>query len=151
MVGRSHRRFWLCASLAALGLAAPGCSGNTPETSLQAVAGSVTLDGRPMPSGMIVFYPFAERKSLTTISASDLIKNGRFSIPRSKGLVPAKYWIAIFSGKRVAARPNPESSTEEPEAQAEDTIPARYNTETELEVEIKPRSIKELKIDIDSK
>jgi len=151
MAGRSRLRFWLYVSLAAPGLAVSGCSGITDAVPRQAVTGTVTLDGRPMASGTIVFTPAGAHSALVPISAFDTIKNGRFSISRGKGLVPAKYLIAIYSGKKVKVPHGPEMSDEEAQAQAKDLIPAKYNTSTELEVEIKRAGIKELKIDIDSK
>jgi len=151
MVGRWHRRFWSGTALGALGLAVAGCSGYVDELPRQAVPGTVTLDGRPMASGVIVFLPSGERKSSTATSGSVLIKNGRFSLPRARGLVPATYRIAIYSGMKAKQRPNPEMSPGQAEAQTEDLVPAKYNTATELEVEIKPGGIKELRLEIDSK
>jgi len=136
---------------AALGLSVPGCSGSVDDLPRQAVAGSVTMDGRSMASGTIVFIPSGERASSKATSGSVLINNGRFSLPRAKGLVPAKYRIAIYSGKKVTERPTPEIRPDQAEAQAKDLVPAKFNIATELEVEIKPGGIKELRIEIDSK
>jgi len=109
------------------------------------------MDGRSMASGTIVFYPSGNHESNKATSGSALINNGRFSLPRAKGLVPATYRIAIYSGQKVNVRPEPEISPGHAEAQARDLVPARYNIATELEVEIKPGGIKELRIEIDSK
>jgi len=135
--------------LAALGLAAPGCSGKVDELPREAVSGTVRLDGRLLASGMIVFLPSGEQKSKHTVSSSDVIKNGRFSIPRAKGLVPTKYHIAIYAGRKHEGLPSPDVRPEEAKAQqAKDSIPEKYNVETELEVEIKPGGIRELRIDL---
>ncbi|MFI5460695.1 MAG: hypothetical protein ACHRXM_35220 [Isosphaerales bacterium] len=151
MVGRPHRRVWSCATLAALGLAAPGCSGKVDELPREAVPGTVRLDGRPLASGTIVFLPSGEQKSKHTVSSSDVIENGRFLIPRAKGLVPTKYRIAIYGGKKHEGLPNPDIGPEQAPPPAKDFIPEKYNVETELEVEIKPGGIRELKIELVSK
>jgi len=136
--------------LAALALAASGCSGKGDEPPREAVRGTVRLDGRPLASGMIVFLPSGERKSSTAVSSSDVIMNGRFSIPRAKGLVPTKYRIAIYAGRKHEGLRNPDIGPEQAQERAKDFLPEKYNVETELEVEIKPGGVRELKIDLDS-
>jgi hypothetical protein len=151
MAGRSDRRFWLYAWLAALGVATAGYFGSGFELPRQAVVGTVTLDGRPLASGTIVFLPTGERTFSTASAGKASITNGSFSISQARGLVPARYQVAIYSGQRAAKRPNPEIGSAEDQAPDRDLIPAKFNTETELEVEIKPGDLKELRINLDSK
>ncbi len=56
------------------------------------VSGNVTLDGKPMTTGAITFMPSGEKK---THSSGATVKEGRFSIPADKGLMPGKYRISI--------------------------------------------------------
>jgi hypothetical protein len=134
-----------------LGLGAGGCSASFSATGAQTIAGSVTVDGRPMKTGTIVFFPYDDGKTLRTVSASEMIRNGRFTVPRSKGLAPARYRIAVFGGKDESAQPDTNDADDVDSTQVKDKLPARFNLASELEVEITRRAIKELKIDIESK
>jgi hypothetical protein len=150
MFGRSHRLFWFYASLAALGLGAPGCTSDASDRAPQAVAGTVTLDGRPMKFGTIMLFPSGDGKAIKNISDTELILNGRFLVPRSKGVLPGRYRIAVFEGSDPG-RSKPASGSETGPTTPTDRLPARFNVDTELEVEITSRSIKELRIEVDSK
>jgi hypothetical protein len=151
MVGRWHRGLWLYALLAAPGVGAAGCTASSAGPAAQAVAGRVRVDGDPLKTGTIIFFPYDNGKTIRTVSGSAIIENGRFTVPRSKGLVPARYRIAVFEGKDENVQADPKSGDLVAAVQAKDKLPARFNLETELEVEIKQRSIKELRIDVDSK
>jgi hypothetical protein len=98
-----------------------------------------------------VFFPHTDGKEIKSVSASELIVKGRFSIPRTRGLLPAKYRIAVFAGRDDSKEENPETDPEKPLPEAKDKLPARFNLDSELEVEIKPRSVRELRVDIESK
>jgi hypothetical protein len=143
-------------SLFALGLAAPGCTGKVDELARESISGTVKVDGKPLQSGSIVLSPFEEQRTSNTVSSSGPINSGRFSIPRGKGLVPAKYRIAIYGGS--APTPHEEltysemdDDDEESATSIKDVIPEKYNANTELSVEIKPGGIKELRIELTSK
>jgi hypothetical protein len=131
--------------LAAAGLAVGGCSGNIDDLPRQPITGTVTLDGRLLPTGLIVFTPPGSVAGGAKTSGAASITNGRFSIPRVKGLIPDKYSVAIYPGRTPAEALSPEGR-----ARATFRIPAKYNTQTELEVEISAGGNKELRIDIDS-
>jgi len=114
-----------------------GCSApvedNLPR---EAISGTVTLDGQPLPKGTIQFRPASQEAT----AAVGMIDDGRFAIPRSEGLVPGKYKVQIASredsggplagGELPGA---PDVSKKKPAA----LIPARYNTKTELTAEVK--------------
>lgn len=137
----------------ALGLALSGCSfGSDEGLARQAVEGTVLLDGRRLAHGSILFLP-EERpaKDNDSVPAGDLIVNGRFSIPRQKGLTPGMYKIMIF-GERKHPRGEKFERPESPgtaKPAVEEKIPAKFNSETELELDFK-EGIKDLKIEIDS-
>jgi hypothetical protein len=156
------------AGIVVIGLAALGCSNNSAEDThlRQPVAGLVLVDGRAMPRGSILFFPAHHPVWGATVSAGDVIHDGRFSIPWEKGLSPGYYRIAISAeGKhrrpsepKTEASKTKDSKTDLPkieppktELTRDEMIPIRFNVETELEVEVKEGGIQNLKIEIDSK
>lgn len=108
-----------------------GCGGDDR----QAISGSVTLNGRPLDQGVIVFVS-ADAKSPT--QASTQIANGSYQIPQAQGLVPGKYKVSISSpdGKTPDADPNAAPGPSGNFA-SKDRIPAKFNTDSTLEVEVK--------------
>jgi hypothetical protein len=123
---------------------------NPTEPAGLPLAGTVRVDGRPLKSGTLILFPYGDGKTITTVSASETIRNGRFAIPRATGPPPGKYRIGVFAGRDEGVDQNADSP-EKIAALAKDKLPARFNLESELAVEIKRRPIKELRIDIESK
>ena len=96
------------------------------------VNGTVTLNGKPLEKGYVTFRP---QSSTTSPSAGAKITDGEFSVDSERGLLPGKFRVEItasrpaskkvfdrFSGKMVALE--------------EQYIPAKYNTNTQLELTI---------------
>lgn len=141
-------RVWrerVCLPLIAVGLAISGCSFSDDGVSKRAIAGTVLLDGRRLAHGVIVFEP--EKRPVKgdgSTTTGDVILNGRFSIPPRKGLVPGLYKILIFT------EPTHQQFAGKLVAPAPETIPARFNMDTVLELEFNER-IKDVRIEIDSK
>jgi hypothetical protein len=142
-----HRRFVAYALFAGLGLAAAGCFGSGSEPSRQPIAGIVLLDGRPLDTGTISFFPAGRAILGSPVVAADVIRNGRFALSRERGLARGKYRIFISSPRAGAA---PKSDSETAEALDRELIPLRFNRETELEVEVKD-GMKEVRIAIASR
>ncbi|WP_435021212.1 carboxypeptidase-like regulatory domain-containing protein [Tundrisphaera sp. TA3] len=127
-----------------LGLALPGCGGDgIPRES---VAGTVTLDGKPLESGTIRFLPSDPAATQTTADAP--ISGGKYAIPASQGLAPGSYLVSISSPvpgedptakKRPAAKPE-ESGTGAIDAPVEppmhDQIPRKYNINSTLKADV---------------
>lgn len=67
-----------------------GCGGS----SRQEITGEVQLKGRPIEDGIIRFEPLDGQA--TGEGAS--ILNGKYTIPRDKGLLPGKYRVSIYAG-----------------------------------------------------
>jgi hypothetical protein len=120
--------------LAALGLAAPGCSGSGDELPRDPVSGTVSLDGEPLSGGSIQFTPAADSAG-APITGGSPIENGRFSIARTDGLVPGKYRVSISKPdqKSVAQTKGPVAKGTQ---LAKELIPMKYNARTELSAEI---------------
>ncbi len=129
------------ALLAVAGLSLPGCGGAQATIDRQPVSGKITLDGTPLDQGAIRFEPFADTKPRTT--AGSPIQNGNYDIPKAGGLPPGKYMVSITSSE--AGPPLPTDPAEAMNAAGKmqpkpERIPARYNQNTELVVEIKSGS-----------
>ena len=100
------------------------------------VSGKVTLAGKKLEQGTIMFVPVA-RETATQVSA--LIQDGAYHIPRDGGLLPGKYRVAISSpdgktpdpGAAPDALPGPSGNFA-----SQDRIPAKFNVASTLEVEV---------------
>ena len=103
----------------------------------EAISGTVTLDGQPLPKGTIQFRPASQAEAT---ASGGMIDEGRFALPRGEGLVLGKYRVQIDSREDTGAPlaggelPGaPVVSKKKPAA----LIPARYNTKSELTAEVK--------------
>jgi hypothetical protein len=125
-IRRSNSSYWMVA-LAFATLVTIGCGSKRPV-----VEGLVTLDGVPITAGAIRLVP-ADGKGPT---AGGGIMAGRYRVETAAG--PKKVWInfAQKDGTKVL----------DPEAMGSgrmidryvESVPGRYNTETELEITLKP-------------
>jgi hypothetical protein len=108
-------------------LATAGCGAND-GLDRKAISGEVTLDGRPLADGSILFDPTSA--SVGT-SVGGLIRGGRFAIARSQGPVPGRYVVRIFASSGMQSKPasGVPDRTSRPMVEL---IPARYNLESTL-------------------
>ena len=141
-MSRRKWRSWLCAACVAVLFAGDGCSGDGLPR--QPVSGFVTLDGQPLASGAITFYPKLLKDPDNPVAAGAMIDRGYFSIPRGEGLVPGRYDVTINSaatrGKRRQNRREPGNDR----AVEKERIPAKYNSKSQMAIEIKDAAIKEI-------
>ncbi len=107
-----------------------GCGDSGPPRF--SLSGQVTYDGQPVTNGSIAFEP--TDASLGKSASADLI-DGRYDIPRNLGPIVGTYtvWIEAErpSGKKIRSEDG--SGTIDQLAQY---IPAAYNEDTTLQVEI---------------
>lgn len=127
--------FTIVATLTGLSL---GCGGTANPLGRQAVSGAVTLDGAPVSNGTIRFEPFDAKGKVTASGA--MITAGRYALSQNDGLPPGKYSVTI-SSHGATAKPLPTDPNEAMNAAAKEEIPtelipARYNSATELVIEI---------------
>jgi hypothetical protein len=105
-----------------------GCS---PQTTTGVVTGTVTLDGVLLETGQIRFVPVDGQ----TPTAGAVIIDGRYSAT----VVPGQKTVEISSPLEAPARPMydiaPEPATDGADG---DLVPAKYNTHTELKLEVRP-------------
>ncbi len=113
-------------------LFATGCGGESGP-SRQPVVGSVTLDGKPLPSGTITFLPSDQGPA-----ASAELSEGGYRIDRDAGPAPGHYTVEIVAvqptGRRIRHPDLPSETTEE----VRNVIPQQYNARTQLQVDVKP-------------
>jgi hypothetical protein len=150
-VGLRYRRFLAALPLVAAGIGLPGCSGSTDDLPRQPIAGRVLWSGQPLPHGMIMFYPEElSTKEHERVASGNRIVNGWFSITRDRGPVPGRYTVSVSSEKEEVhrSRIEREASPGNAPIPEKEKIPARFNSDTVLEIEIKEGGIKELKIDL---
>jgi hypothetical protein len=121
------RRIGVLAIAAAL-LMTVGCTGQ----SRRPVNGTVTFKGTPVKNGVIRFLS----KNPPGPAGGAVIVDGRYDIPAAQGINAGTYSVFISYPGPPAKR-----TREEVEAgastRAQELLPAKYNTETTLQAEIK--------------
>jgi hypothetical protein len=129
--------------------AGEGCSND--DLPRQPVAGFVTLDGQALSSGAISFYPdILEDPNFLPESTGAMIKDGYFSIPRTFGLVPGRYEVAINAAQPREKRSGRDREPGNDPVLKNDRIPAKYNSQTRLVVDIKNAAIKNITFHLES-
>jgi hypothetical protein len=122
-----HRRSLLFAILAVLALCAAGCS---RETSHGTITGNVTLDGAPLPKGLIRFVP--EDGQSPTADAP--IEGGAFE---ARVPVGSKR-ITISAPKIVGQRKMYETPDSPMVDVVEELLPVEYNERSTLTLNVVP-------------
>ncbi len=134
----------LAVALSALFLSLPGCFGTSDQPDLGQVKGTITLDGQPLKGIEVVFYPDGGRPARSRTNAE-----GKYELKYIRDTLGTK-----VGHNRVEIAPNEEGEESyEEEIEVEDVdaapakpllkakkpvIPARYNTKSELEADVKP-------------
>jgi hypothetical protein len=134
-MARSFRNRWGSTSevvllwFAAVPLVCAGCGGESGgRISLE---GTVTFDGKPIPVGTIAFRPSGGTRSP---SAGCEIVEGRFSLHRDKGVLPGEFRVEIQANRTGNKTVN--DPLFGPTEIQEQYIPPRYNTRSELTIEV---------------
>ena len=140
-------------STAVMGLAVIGCGGEpTDNLPRVAIAGSVTMDGQPLPAGTILFFPEGKSDEAAA-SATGQIEKGEFAIPRERGPVPGNYKVSISHTDQPEGHVKIELKKPGKKGAAayKELIPAKYNTKSELEQAIPAGGKSDLKYELQSK
>lgn len=127
--------------LLAVAACAAGCGGKTDEWNRAGVQGRIILDGRPLQSGTITFFPIGGTKGP---AAGGEITGGEYSIPAEQGPVVGLNRIEVRSvqktGRMVASPAAVEADGPYVEGRLveefADVVPKQYNTYSELEREV---------------
>jgi hypothetical protein len=118
---------------ASLAIVGPlGCDRPTDHLPREAVSGRVTLDGMPLASGSISFYPESPDQP-DRVSGSAPISDGTYSLARLRGLTPGTYRVSIISSGAVRADATPGPS---PKAVAPVPADERSERESTLRLEV---------------
>lgn len=118
------RRCWIAISCAVL-VTACGCSG---DSSTGELSGRVTLDGQPLDNAQIRFQPIDGLAPTTGGS----ITNGQYSVR----LPVTKHRVEISATRMPAGKAVEKHSSVD--IQITQLVPAKYNTSSELTVDVKP-------------
>jgi hypothetical protein len=108
------------------------CSGCNAQ-GRRALGGSVTFQDRPVDHGTITFLTTSGPPGRV---GGGLIRKGRYDIPAAQGLEPGVYRVAI-SAPGPGGTLSPEEIAAGASAKARETLPAAYNTESTLTIEVK--------------
>lgn len=106
-----------------------GC--DSRETGV-ATTGSVTLDGEPLPNGLIHFEPVDGAGA----SASRRIEGGEFDFPPNARMKPGKYKVSIRAIPPDSAEDADAAMNGGAQPKFHDPVPAKYNDRTELVAEV---------------
>ena len=127
-------------------LFASGC-GSSATVDRYAVNGAVTLDGEPLSTGAITFFPDTEG----AVASGGTIQNGEFVIAKEQGLPAGTYKVSITSTVSTApASADPNELMENP-PEVKSLVPTRYNSETTLTAEVYDTAENFLSFDLNSK
>lgn len=108
-----------------------GCQSSVDTDGRQAVTGEISLNGAPIQSGSIRFEPVGGQ----TASGST-ITDGKYTIPAEKGLKPGKYRVFINATAPDAEQRSAEDLMNNPGPPKKELIPAKYNTKSDVTVEV---------------
>lgn len=120
-------------ALTAAALISCGCGGGGDGLDRRPVSGTVIIDGKPIDSALVTFLPVSLEESPTP--AATRVVDGAFSIGPEFGLVAGRYKVSISAVKEVRgkrsrkpAAPSDEFDT----TPTRESLPARYNAQTQL-------------------
>ncbi len=125
---RASRRaiVWCGLGIAVLLMAAGGCGGAADGVRRGAVEGTVSLDGEPLPDGVIRFTPTGDT---TGPMVEARIQGGRFSLTAAAGPCVGTQQVEILSFRKTGKKVVNEGVESEEIVQV---VPERYNTASEL-------------------
>lgn len=128
---------FLIAAMSILSLAQSGC-GVSDRPVLGLVTGSVMLDNQPVAGVSVTFQP---DKGRPAIGKTD--ENGDFQLmymPKTPGCKVGHCRVEIGYGEEEDEGVEMEADdvVQTPDSSGTKELPARYNTESELEVDVKP-------------
>jgi hypothetical protein len=108
-----------------------GC-GRGSELQREAVSGTVTYQGKPIPDGAITFVPL---KGTQGPGAGALIRDGKYTVVAGGG-VPVGTYRVEMQALREVVRPQKRPGPQLDMAPKEPYLPEQYNTKSTMEVTI---------------
>lgn len=136
---KSKRIFSALLALGLFCLCQFGCGSKGDQPELGTVNGTVTLDGQPLAGVAVVFQPDNGRPSRGTTNAEG--KYELIYIRQTKGAKVGPHRVEIApseeGGVEEAEGDGDESSTAGSKPAGKSKVPARYNSKSELNVQVK--------------
>lgn len=120
-----------------------GCGGGPEGPELFPVSGTVTFDGSPVDDGRILF----RRAEGDQKAYSAEIKAGKYSLECEAGKVK----VEITASRLIPGKFDTSNPDDEPQPVGEMYIPAKYNSESTLEAEVKSAGENTIPFDLTSK
>lgn len=118
--------------LLAVALVAAGCGDRGPIRG--GLAGTVSLGGESVAEGVIRFFPLRDG-----IGSDGPIVAGRYAIPAARGLSRGIYRVEISALKPTGRQvPDFDGRPGDMKDEVIETVPARYNRESELRIDFDP-------------
>jgi hypothetical protein len=114
-----------------------GCGSSSDNLPREAVSGGVTVDSKPLKSGIVTFVP-TDPNGPT--QGNFTVVEGKFSVPKEQGLVPGKYEVKVSTSEAEEKKESETFSNNAPGMPPivpKDAIPAMYNSNTKLTAEVK--------------
>jgi hypothetical protein len=108
-------------------------SGCGSDGGRRAVSGSVTFNGRPLAQGAITF--FSSTGDPPGPIGGAMIQGGRFDVAAEHGLEPGTYRVEI-SAPAPSGELTPEERAVGASPRGKETVPAEFNTQSTLTVEV---------------
>jgi hypothetical protein len=105
-----------------------GCNNNNPQGRV-AVRGEVTLNGKPLSQGNVLFSSLPGTTPMVVTGSP--VKNGTFSLSAEHGLIPSQEYLVQFQS--VEEIPGTRKETDNPmetKVETRDIIPPQYGTES---------------------
>ncbi len=134
------------ATMTTLLIAPLGC-GTAADPGREPVAGTVTLDGQPLPDGSLTLVPLGAGPAVGAT-----ILDGNFAIPRPDGPIPGSYRVEILSIRATGRTiPDPEGPRGTTVAERKNVVPDRFGSRSELRAEVAPDGANSFRFAIDSK
>lgn len=124
-----------------------GCGGDS--LGRHAISGSVTVNGAPLQHGDVSFQPV--EKSSTT-SGGAVVTDGKYSVPRDKGLPTGKYRVVLNAPKPgTGAEPAKGAMPGEAPAPPEELIPPDWNVNSEHTIEVTEKGPNQFNFEVSAK
>ena len=135
-----------CALAAAL-LGILGCGDDDDGIGRKAVSGTVTLDGKPLPSGSVLLVPAGDGPAV-----GGEIAEGVFTLPEAAGPVPGSYRVEIVSNQPTGRTiPDPEQGKDGTMEELKNVIPDRYGKRSQLKADVTKDGPNTFAYELDSK
>jgi hypothetical protein len=137
---RTERAVWIAGMLIGCLAAGCGCGRNGPERAV--VSGKVTFRGELLKQGQIRFIPI---DGSDVPASGALILDGQYTADGNGGVPVGAHRVEILAGLRTglaerAQEASPPSSPKAKESSRSLRLPAKYNSQSQLEITVKSRS-----------